>query len=186
MPHLEPQGFLHAQTNPCQAHNRDATVAHALRLTKLYHALGLPRSRVCIKIPSTLDGLAACAVLEKEHGVRTLATTCFCLEQGLAAAEAGCLYVAPYVNPLCEQSWAAVTIHLFKDIAAVHFVPSDHRSYADPLTEMPGIQVSRNIQASFDKTKSSTQVLAARFDFFAIQSQMKWLIVNAVWSPQMR
>ena len=101
MPHLEPKGFLHAQTNPSQADDRDATVAHALRLAKLYEAFGLPKSRVCIKIPSTVAGLGACAVLEKDHGVRTLATTCFCLEQGLAAAEAGCLYVAPYVNPLC-------------------------------------------------------------------------------------
>lgn len=45
---------------------------------------------ICIKIPATLGGLKACAELQKK-GVRTLATTVFTVEQGLAAAEAaGC------------------------------------------------------------------------------------------------
>lgn len=55
--------------------------------------------RVCIKIPATWEGLQACRVLE-EHGIATLATTMFCMEQAVLAARAGCTYIAPYVNEL--------------------------------------------------------------------------------------
>lgn len=55
--------------------------------------------RICIKIPSTWEGIQACRELEK-RGVSTLATTLFCLEQAALAADAGCRYIAPYVNEL--------------------------------------------------------------------------------------
>lgn len=42
--------------------------------------------RVCIKIPSSWEGLQACKVLEKE-GISTLATTLFTLEQAAVAGE---------------------------------------------------------------------------------------------------
>lgn len=56
-------------------------------------------SRVCVKIPATWEGLQACRELEKK-GIATLATTVFSLEQAVLAADAGCRYVAPYVNEL--------------------------------------------------------------------------------------
>ena len=55
--------------------------------------------RVCIKIPSTWEGLRACRELEKQ-GISTLATTVFCMEQAVLAADSGCAYIAPYVNEL--------------------------------------------------------------------------------------
>jgi len=55
--------------------------------------------RVCIKIPSTWEGLQACRALEA-RGIATLATTLFCMEQAALAADAGCTYIAPYVNEL--------------------------------------------------------------------------------------
>lgn len=93
-------GSCHAQTCPSVANDTTKTVAHALQLVKVYSILQVPKERLCIKIPSTTAGFKACAHLEKQNGVRTLATTCFSAEQGMAAAWAGCQYVAPYVNPL--------------------------------------------------------------------------------------
>ena len=55
--------------------------------------------RVCIKIPSTWEGLQACRSVEMK-GIATLATTIFCMEQAALAAEAQCTYIAPYVNEL--------------------------------------------------------------------------------------
>lgn len=55
--------------------------------------------RVCIKIPATWEGLQACRELEK-RGVATLATTMFCMEQAVLAANVNCTYIAPYVNEL--------------------------------------------------------------------------------------
>jgi transaldolase len=56
-------------------------------------------SRVCIKIPSTWEGLQACKILQ-ESGITTLATTLFTFEQVILAGEVGCHYIAPYVNEL--------------------------------------------------------------------------------------
>lgn len=56
-------------------------------------------SRVCIKIPSTWEGIQACGELEKK-GIHTLATTLFSMEQAALAASVGCTYIAPYVNDL--------------------------------------------------------------------------------------
>jgi transaldolase len=101
LPNLRNGGRLHAQTIPSQAYSTIPTILHARRLVSLYQELGnVPVDRVCIKIPSTIAGLRAMQVLEAE-GIRTLATTTFCVEQGLAAAEdAKALYIAPYINAL--------------------------------------------------------------------------------------
>jgi len=55
--------------------------------------------RVCIKIPSTWEGLQACRILEANK-TTTLATTLFTVEQASLAGEVGCHYIAPYVNEL--------------------------------------------------------------------------------------
>jgi transaldolase len=55
--------------------------------------------RICIKIPSTWEGLKACKELQKS-GTATLATTLFTIEQAALAGEVGCHYIAPYVNEL--------------------------------------------------------------------------------------
>lgn len=58
--------------------------------------------RVCIKIPSTWEGLQACRQL-KSINIKTLATTLFSIEQAALAGEVGCQYIAPYVNELKSQ-----------------------------------------------------------------------------------
>jgi transaldolase len=130
---------------PSKANDTAATVQHALRLVKVYELANIPRRRVCIKIPSTVEGIAACEELEQQHDVRTLATTCFTVAQGLAAAKANCTYVAPYVNPLI-----------------VHLDPSKHTVYDDPLPNLTGLQVSFAIQQEYRKMQAKTKVLAAR------------------------
>lgn len=61
--------------------------------------LGFDVTRVCIKIPSTWEGMMACRTLQLA-GVHTLATTLFSMTQAVLAAEVGCTYIAPYVNEL--------------------------------------------------------------------------------------
>ena len=78
--------MLHAQL-ACSLLSASAIESHARRLSALYILLSrgnVSHERICIKIPSTLAGLEACGRLEKD-GIRTLATTCFSLEQALAA-----------------------------------------------------------------------------------------------------
>jgi transaldolase len=58
------------------------------------------KTKLCIKIPSSWEGLQACRALQQDHGIKTLATTLFTIEQAALAAEVGCHYIAPYVNEL--------------------------------------------------------------------------------------
>ncbi|KAL4805940.1 hypothetical protein BDV18DRAFT_14873 [Aspergillus unguis] len=75
-PHI--QGFVHVQTNPDYAESTEKTIANAFRIVQIFHYLApdFDPARVCIKIPSTWEGLMACKTLEMA-GVRTLAITLF-------------------------------------------------------------------------------------------------------------
>lgn len=95
-------GRIHVQVSPRHAFSTSATVTAARRIISLASALSssATKDRICIKIPSTWEGLHACKILESEHSIATLATTLFTLSQAIAAGEAGCTYIAPYVNDL--------------------------------------------------------------------------------------
>lgn len=91
-------GNVHAQTSPSTAYSTAATVAHAKKLVSLFSEVaGIPKERVCIKIPVSAESAVACEELKKE-GIQTLGTCLFSLDQALAAHQAGCTYVAPYFN----------------------------------------------------------------------------------------
>jgi len=98
-PHLT--GCSHVQTNPADSYSIPRTIASAERIVSLFRHIEptYDASRVCIKIPSTWEGLQACKVLE-EKGIKTLATTLFTIEQAALAGQVGCRYIAPYVNEL--------------------------------------------------------------------------------------
>ncbi|OJJ99750.1 hypothetical protein ASPACDRAFT_43382 [Aspergillus aculeatus ATCC 16872] len=135
-PHIT--GYIHIQTNPYYSYSTTKTFTNAWRIILLTHHLdpNFPQSRICIKIPSTWEGLRACSLLEAS-GVRTLATTLFTLTQAALAAEVGCTYVAPYVNQL-----------------KVHFEPG----FTDPTTLLP---LPPQIQTYYHAINSRTQVLPA-------------------------
>lgn len=66
------------------------------------------QSKLCIKVPSTWEGLQACSKL-KSLGIQTLATTLFTLEQAMLAAQVGCIYVSPFLHELkalLDETWA--------------------------------------------------------------------------------
>ncbi|KAL1744266.1 hypothetical protein HDZ31DRAFT_39043 [Schizophyllum fasciatum] len=136
-------GNVHAQTSPATAHSTAATVAHAHKLVALFAAFGIPRERVCIKIPVTPASALACAELQAA-GVQTLGTCMFSLPQALAAHQARCTYVAPYFNEL-----------------RVHFEPSLWREFADPATEHPMSGVILTVLDAYKKIGSKTLVMPA-------------------------
>ncbi|KAG2414536.1 hypothetical protein HFD88_003727 [Aspergillus terreus] len=135
-PHIS--GHVHIQTNPYYSYSTEQTVINALRIVQLFQHLqpGFDRSRICIKIPSTWEGMMACRTLE-QAGIHTLATTLFTLTQAVLAAEVGCTYVAPYVNQL-----------------KVHFEPG----FSDPNKLLPLCVL---IQKYYESVKAKTLVLPA-------------------------
>ncbi|PTB63174.1 aldolase [Trichoderma citrinoviride] len=117
VPHLS--GRVLIQTSLRHVSSSAETLAHARRLAALYEAAGVPRDRFAIKIPFSGPAAAAAAVLNRE-GIRTLATSVFSLEQGIAASQSGCLFISPYYNEI-----------------AAHLDPSLRPTTEDPALEHP-------------------------------------------------
>lgn len=59
-------------------------------------------SNICIKLPTTLDGVKACKVLVDE-GHKTNLTLCFSAPQALLVAKAGATYVSPFIGRLDDM-----------------------------------------------------------------------------------
>jgi len=136
LPHLS--GCMHIQVNPLHSYSTWAIIANAERIYRLFQHI-VPEfspSRICIKIPSTWEGLQACRILESKN-IKTLATTLFSMEQAALAGKYNCTYIAPYVNEL-----------------RVHF---DH-GYKD---EAPNFQLCVDAQRYYAKHGQKTMVLPA-------------------------
>lgn len=54
---------------------------------------------VCVKLPLTMDGLAACKILSSE-GTQTNVTLCFSANQALLAAKCGASFISPFIGRL--------------------------------------------------------------------------------------
>ncbi|KAL7898859.1 hypothetical protein HDV64DRAFT_231959 [Trichoderma sp. TUCIM 5745] len=95
-------GRVLIQTSLRHISSCSATIAHARTLASLYAAAGVPRDRFAIKLPFSGAAAAAARVLNAE-GIRTLATSVFSLEQGIAASQSGCLFISPYYNEIAAH-----------------------------------------------------------------------------------
>lgn len=91
---------LFVMINPTLSYSTPRVVDNVKRIYKLAGQLDpkFPLSRLCVKVPATWEGLRACSELGRDY--RTLATTCFTLEQAVLAAEVGCAYVSPFCHEL--------------------------------------------------------------------------------------
>ncbi|KZT02720.1 aldolase [Laetiporus sulphureus 93-53] len=136
-------GRVHTETSPSAAYNTEETIAHAKRLVALFEANGIPKSRVCIKIPATPESIVACQHLET-IGISTLATCLFSVPQAVAASQAGCRYIAPYLNQL-----------------RVHIQPELWKEYKDTANEHPGARIIASIVNVYKSIGSKTLVMPA-------------------------
>ena len=72
---------------------------------------------VVIKLPTTLDGLAACRHFAAK-GIRTNLTLCFSANQALLVAKAGATYVSPFVGRLDDINLDGMA--LIRDIRTIY------------------------------------------------------------------
>ncbi|KAI4862687.1 putative transaldolase [Hypoxylon rubiginosum] len=146
VPYLK--GYSHIQTNPKYAYDKQKTIENGRRIVAIFKDLdpAYDTRRVCIKVPSTWEGMQACRELEA-LGIATLATTMFCMEQATLAAHVSCTYIAPYINEL-----------------RVHF----DENYVD---EHKAFDFCGAAQRYYEKIGSKTQVLPASLT--SIQEVMK-------------
>lgn len=72
---------------------------------------------VVVKLPLTLDGLAACRGFAAA-GIRTNVTLCFSANQALLAAKAGATYVSPFIGRIDDLNYDGMA--LIADIRRIY------------------------------------------------------------------
>jgi len=91
------------------AMTKDAMLDEARILRKI-------ADNVCVKLPLTMDGLAACKVLSSE-GTPTNVTLCFSANQALLAAKCGASFISPFIGRLDDISLDG--LDLIEDIRTI-------------------------------------------------------------------
>ncbi|KAI0965459.1 transaldolase [Xylaria arbuscula] len=131
-------GYSHVQTNPKYSFDTRRTLENARRFVAISKDLdpNFDVKKLCIKVPTTWEGVQACKELENE-GIATLATAVNSIPQALLASHFGCTYVGLYINDL-----------------RVHF----DESYVDANK---GFQVGSVSQSYYKNRGHRTEVLAA-------------------------
>ncbi|KAG6808967.1 hypothetical protein H0H92_002201 [Tricholoma furcatifolium] len=154
-------GRVSVSVDPRLADDIDAIVAKGRNLISIFEDLGYPRERILIKIPATYSGILASKVLETpillpdgttSKPIHTNSTLIFGVVQALACAQAGITVISPFVGRV-KDWWATQYAKLHNGEAPPPL----------PLTEHPGIQLVRNIRATFSKYDYTTTVMAAGF-----------------------
>jgi transaldolase len=124
--------------------NTEATIIKARKLIGLYRQVGISRDRVLIKIASTLEGIKAAEVLEKE-GIHCNLTLLFSFAQAVACAEAGVTLISPFVGRILD--W---------------YIKSTGRA-SFPGPEDPGVLSVTQIFNYFKTHGYKTEVMGASF-----------------------
>ena len=137
-------GRVSTEVDARLSYDTDATVAKARDLIGQYQAAGISKERVLIKIASTLQGIKAGEILEKE-GIHCNLTLLFGMHQAIACAEAGITLISPFVGRILD--WYK------KD--------TGRNSY--PAAEDPGVLSVTTIYNYFKKFGYKTEVMGASF-----------------------
>jgi transaldolase len=137
-------GLVSTEVDARLSFDKEATLAKARKLIKLYEKAGIPKERVLIKIASTWEGLQAGKVLESE-GIHVNMTLLFSMYQAIAAAEAGATLISPFVGRILD--WYKVA----------------HKKDSYPAKEDPGVVSVTNIYNYYKQHGYNTVVMGASF-----------------------
>lgn len=94
-------GRVSTEVDATLSYDTKASIAKAHKLVDLYAKLGIPTSRLYIKMASTWEGIEACRQLEKE-GIQTNMTLLFSFAQAAACADAGATLISPFVGRILD------------------------------------------------------------------------------------
>lgn len=136
-------GRVSTEVDADLAHNVEATVAKARQFIAMYETLGVPRSKVLIKIAATWEGVEAARQLQAE-GIDCNLTLIFNPTQALACSEAGAFLISPFVGRILD--W---------------YVANGQTPAT--IDEDPGVVFVRGVYAEFKRRGSATVVMGASF-----------------------
>ena len=137
-------GYVSTEVDARLSFDKDAALARARHLIKLYEANGVGRERILIKLASTWEGIQAAEELKKDD-IRCNMTLIFGLEQAIACAQAGAYLISPFVGRITD--W-------YKKSTGTKDYPVD---------EDPGIQSVREIYRHFKAHGYETIIMGASF-----------------------
>ena len=141
-------GRVSTEVDARQSFDTEATVARAQRTMDFYHAQGIHKSRVLIKIAATWEGIQAAARLERE-GIHTNLTLLFSFTQAVACADAGVKLISPFVGRIYD--W-------YKKSAGSQWDEAANAGARDP-----GVQSVARIYNYYKKHGIKTEVMGASF-----------------------
>ena len=141
-------GRVSTEVDARQSFDTEATVARAQRIMDFYHAQGIHKSRVLIKIAATWEGIQAAARLERE-GIHTNLTLLFSFTQAVACADAGVKLISPFVGRIYD--W-------YKKSAGSQWDEAANAGARDP-----GVQSVARIYNYYKKHGIKTEVMGASF-----------------------
>ncbi|MBM4374711.1 MAG: hypothetical protein FJ095_06475 [Deltaproteobacteria bacterium] len=102
-------GFVGLELDGRLAFQKRATIDKARALVSDIEELGVPRERIVVKLPATLEGIEATEVLSSKSGVRCQLTLVLGMHQVAAAADAGAHSIAPPVGRITDYHKQAGT-----------------------------------------------------------------------------
>jgi len=94
-------GRVSTEVDARLSYDIDKSVATARDIIAQYEKAGISRERVLIKLASTLEGIRAAEILEKE-GIHCNMTLLFSLHQAIASAEAKVTLISPFVGRILD------------------------------------------------------------------------------------
>jgi len=96
------EGRVSTEVDARLSFDKDAQVAKAIKLIKMYEALGVSKERVLIKLSSTWEGIKAAEELEAKHGIHCNLTLLFSFAQAVACAEGKVTLISPFVGRIMD------------------------------------------------------------------------------------
>ncbi|QSX32776.1 transaldolase [Shewanella avicenniae] len=94
-------GRISTEVDARLSFDKEASIAKAKKLIKLYADAGIDKSRILIKLASTWEGICAAKELEAE-GINCNLTLLFSFAQARACAEAGVYLISPFVGRILD------------------------------------------------------------------------------------
>jgi transaldolase len=137
-------GRVSTEVDARLSYDMEGSIAKGREIIEQYESQGISKERILIKLSSTLEGIKAAEVLEKE-GIHCNLTLLFGLHQAIACAEADITLISPFVGRILD--WYK------KD--------SGRDSY--PANEDPGVLSVTSVYNYYKKFGYKTEVMGASF-----------------------
>jgi transaldolase len=95
-------GYVSTEVDPRLSFDTDASVERALRIIDMYEKMGVPKSRILIKLAATWEGIKAAEILERDYGIQCNLTLIFSIVQAVACAQYGAHLISPFPGRILD------------------------------------------------------------------------------------